>query len=221
MPKNLLRRTRANYSGLVTMCDRWLGHLVESMRVLGLLDNTLLLVTTDHGHSIGDLGYLGKRGYPSSPEVFDVPLLMRHPAGQGAGQRSDLFVQHTDMAAQVLAFAGLDAPAELGSQPFFETAVSGGSGHRDHVTVGWGPDVTVIDGRWWLNCKVDGTGVLLHDTTAPNPFAVNVADDHRDVVRKLFAAAMADAGESVPEYLLEMAKAQADDPGCSSLAARG
>jgi arylsulfatase A-like enzyme len=64
-PPEVLRRTQADYSGLVTMCDRWFGHLYETMRVLGLLDRTLLIVTSDHGHSIGDEGYIGKRGYPS------------------------------------------------------------------------------------------------------------------------------------------------------------
>ena len=47
----LVRRTRANYAGLVTMCDRWFGHLMETLRVLGLLENTLVIVTSDHGHT--------------------------------------------------------------------------------------------------------------------------------------------------------------------------
>ncbi|MCK5328015.1 MAG: sulfatase, partial [Candidatus Latescibacteria bacterium] len=69
MDEKLLDRTRANYSGAVTLCDRWFGYFMESMRVLGLLDNTMILLTADHGHSIGDRNYLGKRGYPSMPEV--------------------------------------------------------------------------------------------------------------------------------------------------------
>ncbi|GAG41503.1 unnamed protein product, partial [marine sediment metagenome] len=79
--KDLLKRTQANYSGEVTMCDRWFGYFLETMRVLGLLDNTVVIFTSDHGHSIGDRNYLGKRGYPSSPEVFDIPLMIRFPKG--------------------------------------------------------------------------------------------------------------------------------------------
>src|SRR5262249_14590933 len=59
-----LARTRANYRGSVTQCDRWLGHLLETLRVLGRLDDTLLIVTADHGHSLGEEGFIGKRGYP-------------------------------------------------------------------------------------------------------------------------------------------------------------
>jgi len=220
MSEPLLRRTRANYSGLVTMCDRWFGHFYQTMRVLGLLENTVLIVTTDHGHSIGDRGYVGKRGYPSAPEVFDVPIFIRHPDGPGAGKRSDMFVQHTDLAAQILQFAGLEVPEALDGRPFFEAAVAGERGHRDHVTVGWGPNVTVIDERWWLNCKVDGTGVLLYDLSAAEPLAENVADANRGEVRRLFEAAIADAGGAIPDWLLEMAARQEDAPGCSDLAAR-
>jgi len=220
LPEPLIRRTRANYSGLVTMCDRWFGHLYETMRVLGMLESTVLIVTTDHGHSIGDRDYIGKRGYPSAPEVHDVPVFIRHPQGLGAGQRSDLFVQHTDLAAQILDFAGLPIPDGLDGKVFYDAAVSGGQPIRDHVTIGWGPNVTVIDDRWWLNCKVDGTGVLLWDMKAKDCFENNVADEHQDVVRKLFAAAVADAGGSIPDWLVEMARNQEDAPGCSSLAAR-
>ncbi len=214
----LIRRTRANYSGLVTMCDRWFGHLYETMRVMGLLENTVLIVTTDHGHSICDRGYLGKRGYPSAPEVYDVPVFIRHPEGVGAGRRSDLLIQHTDLTAQILAFAGQSVPNDLDGKCFFDSAVGGDEGVRDHVTVGWGPNITVIDERWWLNCKVDGSGALLYDLTAVAPFETNVADENPDVAKKMFKDAMDDASGDLPEYLMEMARNQEDAPGCSELA---
>ncbi len=220
MSPDLLRRTQANYSGLATMCDRWFGHLVETLRALGMLEDTILIVTTDHGHSIGDGGYVGKRGYPSHTSVFDVPLLVRHPDRIGAGKRCDLFIQHTDLGAQILDFAGVEAPEGIDGRCFYGAAVHGGTPIRNHVTVGWGPNVTVIDENWWMNCKADGTGVLLRDLSAEKPFQSNVADDHRDVVRRLFGAAMADAGGEIPEWILEMARKQEDAPGCSALAAR-
>jgi len=49
MDPALIARTRANYSGAVTMCDRWLGYFIEQMRVMGLLENTAVILTTDHG----------------------------------------------------------------------------------------------------------------------------------------------------------------------------
>jgi arylsulfatase A-like enzyme len=216
----LLRRTQANYSGLVTMCDRWFGYLMETLRVLDLLDNTMVIFTTDHGHSIGDRNYMGKRGYPSSPEVFDVPLMVRFPGAEDAGKTSDLFVQHTDVAAAILEAAGVEPPAPIDGQSFLAPALTGRHGPRDHVTIGWGSTPTVITEKWWFNCKVDGTGVILYDLAAKDPFAANVAADHVDVVNALFATAKQDAGGAFPEWLLDLARNQADAPGCSDLAAR-
>jgi arylsulfatase A-like enzyme len=161
-PPGLLKRTRANYSGLVTMCDRWFGHLYETMRVLGLLDNALLIVTSDHGHSLGDEGYLGKRGYPSEPAVFDVPFLIRHPDGTRAGETSDALVQQTDISATILDFAGVKPSQVLDGHSLLETTPGECRQTRDHVTVGWGSTVTAIDNRWWLNIKIDGTDPLLY-----------------------------------------------------------
>ncbi len=220
LPPELLHRAQANYSGLVTMCDRWFGHLTDTLRVLGLLNNTVIIVVSDHGHSIGEGDYFGKRGYPSRPEVFDIVLLVRHPQGIGAGDQSNLLIQHTDIAAQILEFADVKPARPIDGQPFWKPAVEGGKDQRDHVTVGWGSAMTVIDERWWMNCKVDGSGVLLHDLSTGQPFAENKAPENHQVVQRMYAQAVVDAGGEFPDYLMELAGTEADAPGCSALAAR-
>jgi len=216
----VLRRTRANYSGLVTMCDRWFGHLYATLSALGKLDDTMVIVTSDHGHSIGDRNYMGKRGYPSAPEVYDVPLLIRHPQGIGAGKRCDMLVQHQDIGATILELAGVPAPQPLEGQPFWGRAVEGSKPIRDHVTVAWGSALTVITERWWLNIKVNGKGAVLHDLSSPNAFETNLTNQHPEVVQRLFQKGVADAHGKFPPYILEMAEQQADAPGCSALVPR-
>ena len=216
----LVARTQANYSGEVTMCDRWFGYFLESLRVLGRLEDTAIVFTSDHGHSIGDRDYLGKRGYPSTPEVFDLPLLIRFPGAEHAGVASDLLVQHHDVTAAILEFAGVAPPEEMEGQSFLAPALEARPGGRDHVTVGWGSAVTAITDRWWFNAKVDGTGVLLYDLAAGDPFARNAASEHPDDVNDLFAQVVADAGGGFPDWLVELARNQADAPGCSELVAR-
>jgi len=216
----LLARTRANYYGLVTMCDRWFGFLMDTLRVQGRLDDTMVILTSDHGHAIGDRGFMGKRGYPSGPEVFGIPLIVRFPGAEHSGTSSDQFVQHHDIAAVVLEAAGIEPPAEMDGVSFLESAVSGKPGARDHVTVAWGSTLTVIDDRWWLNCKADGTGVLLHDLKEADPFTKNVADGNAETVNRLFTLAKADAAGGIPEWIVELARSQKDAPGCSDLAAR-
>ena len=218
--RKLIERTQMNYSGEVTMCDHWFGYFMERLRALDLLDNTMVILTSDHGHSIGDRDYLGKRGYPSSPEVHDIPLMIRFPEAKYAGVTSDMLLQHHDISTAILEAAEMELPAAMDGISFLEDAVTGKTGKRDHVTSGWGSAVTVITDRWWFNCKMDGTGVLLHDLNAAEPFAENVAEENADVINRLFLQAKEDAGGSFPDWLVEIAREQADAPGCSPLAAR-
>ena len=219
LPPELIKRTRANYAGLVTMCDRWFGHLLETLRVTGRLEDTLVVAASDHGHSLRERAYIGKRGYPSEPEVTDVPLLIRHPQGLRAGTTCEAWVQHHDLSATILEAAGLEPPAPVDGRSFLATAFEGGDPIRDHVTIGWGSAMTLVTERWWFNCKVDGSGPLLHDRTHPDPFAENLAPDEPGLVRELFEQGRADGGGSFPDYLLAQAASTADSPGCSPLAA--
>lgn len=221
-PDDLLRRTRANYAGLVTMVDRWFGHLVDALREGGWLDDTVVIIASDHGHSLWERHYIGKRGYPSEPEVVDVPLLIRHPEGIGAGTTCDAWNQHHDVAATVLDATSVPPPEPIDGRSVWGCITDGAPGPRQHVVVGWGPAITVVDDRWWFNGKVDGTGALLYDRTAEGDFqATNLAAEKPDVVRELTALGLAEAERKggIPDFLLERAARVGDAPGCSPFAA--
>lgn len=91
------------------------------------------------------------------------------------------------------------APAGIDGRTFLKDAATGKKGGRDHATVGWGSTPTVVTDRWWFNCKMNGTGVLLHDLKATEPFAHNVAAENTDAVNRLFALALQDA-RNVPAW---------------------
>jgi hypothetical protein len=129
------------------------------------------------------------------------------------------FVQHHDISATLLEASGIEPPAKIDGRSFWRTAFRGGAPIRDHVTVGWGSAMTVIDDRWWLNCKIDGRGPFLYDSPRPKPDAPNLADRHPDVVQRLFELGKADAAGGFPEFLLLQAKSADDAPGCSPFAA--
>jgi arylsulfatase A-like enzyme len=216
----LVRRTRANYAGLVEMCDRWFGHLMETLRTTGILDEALVIVASDHGHGLWERdGWIGKRGYPSDPETFEVPMMVRHPGQVRAGTTCDAFVQHHDIAATILDAAGIEPPEPIDGRSFYATAFADGPPIRDHVTVGWGSALTVIDDDWWFNAKIDGRGAFLHDSPRPAPGAPNVADDHPEVARRMFELGCEDAEGGFPDYLLLWTEFFADAHGCSPFAA--
>ena len=148
-----------------------------------------------------------------------MPLLVRHPQKLRAGTTCNAFVQHHDIAATALAATGVVPPEKIDGRSFLDAAFGSGAPIRDHVTVGWGGAMTVIDDRWWLNVKVNGKGPFLYDSPRPAPDAPNVAERHPDVVSRLFDLGKADAAGGFPEYLLLQAESAEDAPGCSPFAA--
>ncbi|MCX7705546.1 MAG: hypothetical protein N2115_04730, partial [bacterium] len=84
----------------------------------------------------------------------------------------------------------------------------------------WGANPTVITREWWLNFKMDMTGILLYRRKGRDAFKKNYALEYPEVVKKLMNIALEDAGGSFPDWLVELAKKQEDAPGCSDLAAR-
>ena len=69
----------AEYGAEITYLDYELGRLFRSMDSLALLDNTLVIITADHGECLGERG-----GYFSHMGVYDetmhIPLIMSLPA---------------------------------------------------------------------------------------------------------------------------------------------
>lgn len=73
-----LNYIRAQYKGKVTMMDRWLGEVWAAMDRHNLWSNTAVIITTDHGHDLGERRAFGKQ-YPHHDSHANIPLMMWHP----------------------------------------------------------------------------------------------------------------------------------------------
>ena len=102
----------AQYYAAVSAQDEWLGEILAALETTGDLDDTLVIVTSDHGHMNGHHGLVGKANATLPQNLYDevvrVPLVMRWPGWIGAGERSDRFVDHLDLFATILDAAGID-----------------------------------------------------------------------------------------------------------------
>jgi len=105
-----LNRLRALYAGEVTMVDRWVGMLIQKIEDLGLLEETAVIFTTDHGSYHGEHGYVHKTS-PLYEEVAHIPLIMRMPDSIGGVRgRCDALVQPPDLMPTMLELAGVQVP---------------------------------------------------------------------------------------------------------------
>ena len=134
-----VRHDMLDYAFEVEHMDRHLGRMLAELEKRKLLDNTLVIVTSDHG-----MPFPRVKGY-AYHDSNHVPMAMRWPTGmQHPGRIIDDFVDFTDLAPTILDVAGLPW-IESGMQPITgkslrEIISSDKSGQviaaRDHVLVG-------------------------------------------------------------------------------------
>ncbi|MEH6404337.1 MAG: alkaline phosphatase family protein [Sneathiella sp.] len=103
---------RATYSALVTEVDDNVGRLVDYLKESGLYDETLIVVTSDHGEQLGDHHLFGKLGFYD--QSFHIPLIIKPPKSWNGetGNKIDAFTESVDITPTILDILGADIPQQ-------------------------------------------------------------------------------------------------------------
>jgi arylsulfatase A-like enzyme len=99
----------AAYFGSVTMHDELIGRLVRALDGSAARDDTLLLVTTDHGDLCGSHRQFNK-GPVMYEEVYRIPMLARWPGHVAPGSVADAYASSLDLFATALDAAAVATP---------------------------------------------------------------------------------------------------------------
>ena len=102
-----------NYYRLITEIDATCGRVIAELEKQGVLENTLVIFTTDNGYFHGEHG-LADKWYPHQ-ESIRVPLIIRDPrlGDKVRGGTRDEFTLNVDLAPTILAAAGIEAPGVM------------------------------------------------------------------------------------------------------------
>jgi len=196
VPPRVLSRMHHLYDRSVSAMDQWVGQLVDDLDRAGRLDDTVLIVTSDHGENFGE-GHLVGHLLSVDDRLIRVPLIVSGPGS----------------AARPLPFSLVGLPAlvadllELDHHPWHDD----GSGIAVAQTNGiatWDPEARRrLEAAWRLpssivdrlgdpiSCATDGRFKLvrdddtrrLHDLDEDPLESTNVAATHPDVVTRLAA----------------------------------
>jgi len=197
-----LQHIRALYAGEVTLVDRWIGRLLERIEDMGLLEDTLVILTADHGFLHGEHGWMGKshitpqwsRNISLYEEIARVPFIVRGP-DVSAG-RCQQYVQVPDIMPTLLDLAGVEntppmdgvslAPLLRGQDTTVRdvavtspTVIHGGLG---------GARATITSGRWSYICAARRAAEAEVETRAVDGLAKKqLADPGQDELYDLEA----------------------------------
>lgn len=89
------------YDGEVGLADRCVGQIVHQLKTSGILDDTLLIVTSDHGENLGEHGRID-HNLSLHETTLHIPLMMRYPPAFKPATRVDDFVSIVDIAPTIL-----------------------------------------------------------------------------------------------------------------------
>jgi len=98
------------YADEILYADHWVGRLLDAVDSHPGARDTIVLLTADHGESLGEMNHWFSHGFSTMPSLAHVPFVLRAP-GLPPGRR-DTTVSHVDIAPTLLELAGLPLPEE-------------------------------------------------------------------------------------------------------------
>ncbi len=150
-PEPYASRYSSAYDGEIAAVDEVIGDLLGELRELGLYDDAVVLVTSDHGEGLGDHGE-SEHGIFVYREAIQVPLFLKLPGAERAGDSVAAPAQLSDIFPTLLDLAGVARPdasgrslldlgaADLERRIYSET-------YFPRFYFGWSELLSVIEGR--------------------------------------------------------------------------
>ncbi|MFB3891783.1 MAG: sulfatase [Phycisphaerae bacterium] len=146
-PQPWLADGRRGYRAMITHVDRWVGKIVEALKAKGLLDNTLVIYTSDHGEMAGDFGRFDKGVFYEGS--IRIPMIVAGP-GVRAGQDSKALVELLDLGRTICDWCGVPAHRLDQGKSLVPVLRDGAAAHRDTIYAEYICDKMLFDGRYKL-----------------------------------------------------------------------
>ncbi len=162
---------RRSYAAVLTMADVWLGKFLDKMDELDLWKDTTLILTTDHGHLLGEHGYWAKNYMFDYQELVHIPLIICTPGTASCGKRVTALTATMDVMPTLMELYGAEAPEGVHGKSLLHLLERDGD-HHDAVLYGYfGKDINMFDGCYtYCRQPIEGSDVY-HHTAMPRATA--------------------------------------------------
>jgi arylsulfatase A-like enzyme len=195
-------RVREAYVNHVEAVDDELGKLLDEVP-----DDTVVFVLGDHGLALGEHGYLGRAAPTSHRLSYEIPYLIRHPAGEKSGDDVDWYASTHDVAPTVLSFLGLNIPGKMDGEDLtalFDDVDQEDLPDRPKAITAVGSQIIVRDRRWLVVADRERIVRRMYDDDEEVEDDItrydNIANEDPGKLTELSVAALTVAGGTLPEF---------------------
>lgn len=144
-----VRRMFDGYDTGVLWSDHWVGEILKSLEKQGVLDETVIMISSDHGEALGEFNIYGDHQV-ADESTSCVPLIVRWPGvtdGQGGRVDSGLHY-HYDFAATMIELLGGEVPSNWDGVSFAEALKKGEDSGREYLVLSQGAWSCQRSVRW-------------------------------------------------------------------------
>ena len=157
---------RQLYAAIVSMCDAYLGKVLDVFDQYDLWKDTLLIVNTDHGFLLGEHDWWGKSIMPAYEEISHTPLFVYDPVSGLKGVRRDGLTSAIDLPVTILDYFGMEIPKDMQGVSLLPL-LREGVPVRDELLFGFHAGITAYaDGRYvYFRAPLSGQEQNCYDYT--------------------------------------------------------
>jgi arylsulfatase A-like enzyme len=163
-----IMEAQRSYYALLSMCDHYLGKVLDLFDKLNLWRNTMLIVNTDHGYLLGEHGFWAKNYMPQYNEITRLPLFIWDPRYGKANETRSGLVQTIDIPATILEYFGLPLPPDMQGKSIVPLIVENKNIRKAGLFGLHGAHVCCTDGRHiYMRAPRGNNGPLYNYTLMP------------------------------------------------------
>jgi choline-sulfatase len=158
------KRLRADYAGNLTLIDDQIGELFNAVEARGEMDNTVIVMCSDHGEMNGDYQLIYKANFLNG--AVRVPLLIRTPETVGsplAGQVCESLVEWFDVGPTLVELAGGTMEHRQFAKSLCPVLKDPTAEHRSEAISEYGGDIMLLNHEWKIAINQEGKTYLLFD----------------------------------------------------------
>jgi arylsulfatase A-like enzyme len=192
---------RKSYAAVLTMADIWLGKMLDKMDQLGIWKDTTVILTTDHGHLLGEHGYWAKNYMFDYQELVHIPLIICTPETADCSKRVKALTATIDIMPTLMELHGAQLPPYVQGKSLLHL-LNSDEQHHDAVLYGYfGKDVNIFDGRYsYCRQPLDGSSLYQY-TAMPRGFSDFVP---RQKLSNAETGVFLNTSYNIPHYKIEV-----------------
>ena len=189
------QHVRSRYAAACTMVDYWVGQLLDTVDRLGLRENTLIVLVSDHGKIIGEFGNYGMPPQHTGPALSPVPCFISHPQGEQAGKVFDGWLYNIDVTATMLSLMDADPKQGVEGENVWPAVAEGTDTFRDGLVTAYSDFVAAWHDDWLYLVNVKGNEAALYNLAEDIHRKTDVSDRYPSVRDRLAKQLAEVAGE--------------------------